>query len=73
MVDKLLPPMQTLDNPQRVNSPLHQDHRETVGMCSLTMGVVSTTFGITTVEDQTKAWTATFVVVFGAMELGPIY
>jgi hypothetical protein len=73
MVDKLLPPMQTLGNPQRVNSPLHQDHRETVGMCSLMMGDASTTFGITTVEDQTKAWTASSVVVFGAMELGPIY
>ena len=73
MVDKLLPPMQTLGNPQQVNSPLHQDHRETVGMCSLTMGVVSTTYGITMVEDQTKAWTASSVVVFGAMKLGPIY
>jgi hypothetical protein len=72
MVDKLHQPMQTLGNPQQVNSPLHQDHRETVGMCSLTMGVVFTTIGITTVEDQTKAWTATFAVECGAMERGPI-
>jgi hypothetical protein len=42
-------------------------------MYFLTMGDVSTTFGITMVEDQTKVWTVTSAVVFDAMALGHIF
>jgi hypothetical protein len=61
---------QTPPNRQLGSSQQQVDLLAMVGTCSLMMGVVSTTCGITTAVDQIKALIVSYAPVFGAMVRG---
>jgi hypothetical protein len=70
LVGRLRQQTQTPPNRQLGNSRQQVDLLATVGMCSLMMGVVFTTCGITTAVDQIKALIVTCALALGAMVRG---